>query len=240
MFHNSVVPKSALAFVGCVVAVAALAPSGAGDALSAERSGAPVVTCPKGKVLAESREGRLVRRGRRLYGCTAGRRPMILAWSSLGAYTWSKATLSGHVAAAQLRFHRTATYVVRVVDLKRQRLCYQETIGTGRVAHGTLEDAGEPVRDLVLHPTGSVAYIAGPGQGPRTATGEDLDDVAPWSGYEVGVIDRNGARHVAAGEDIELGSLAIAGRHVTWRQGGQERSAALGRGGRCDRPLPPL
>jgi hypothetical protein len=180
--------------------------------------------CPRGKVLDQSHQAKLVKKRRRLIGCMAGGAPYQVAyWDFGGVPKWQKPLLRGHMVAIELLSARAQSYSLRVVDLRRRKWCYNGTIGTGRVRGGTPEDYGEPLRDIVLRRSGAVAYIAGPGSGPR-ATGE-FPNLAPWSGYEVVVVDRRGARQVAAGPDIEVGSLEIDGARVTWRQGGTKRSA---------------
>ena len=115
-----------------------------------------------------------------------------------------------------------------IVALSRWRVAWEDVICDGKAGtcSGTVLrydarrrgtafiadwDRQRPATDLVMTRTGAVAWIRRVGA----------------AGTQVAAVDSNGERALETGTAIEPGSLAVAGRRISWMSGGEARTARL-------------
>ena len=175
---------------------------------------------------------RVPRAGTEIRACLKGaRRPLTLGQQyGCAEFTCSgvrRAALGGAVVAyerASWHSQLGSTHRVVVVDLRgRRRL---QTIATGPLSPAQRHPAGRPdevndgigpVMALGVHPTGAVAWVV-----------KDFCSRRPGTSYQVHRADVTGRVRLAHGPDIVPASLRVAGRRVSWVQGRERHSAALG------------
>jgi hypothetical protein len=179
-----------------------------------------------------------------VYGCVYGQRPVFLGplpyASSSGAGGVRYETLAGPFAAYQessmggVESVRSEWHVV-VRNLRSGRVLYR--VPTGQPLNPKSEHVGVGnIVSLVLKSNGSVAWVADDYGRSLLPNGGEV----PY--FDVYALDKTGMRLLAAGVDVDPGSLALsiggtnigmgseavaAGGLVYWTQGGKSFSAPL-------------
>jgi hypothetical protein len=118
----------------------------------------------------------------------------------------------------------TESASVLVRDLRTGRVIVDTPTGPPEPSPAELHSPGfgrivgaGPVTSVVLKPDGALAWIASTPAYRVTLAGS----------YQVYAFDSSGKRTLAAGNDIDPFSLALAGSTVYWTQSGKPSSAAL-------------
>jgi hypothetical protein len=223
----------ACALVGASLAL--LAPRGT-EAARSKRSAKPDCAFAQRSLLTSDTQAEIYERAAvpspEVYGCVYGSRhiqrlgPVAYRYSTKymeeGFFGISHEVLAGPlVAYAEIAGPVGCGFchwAVIVHNLRTGRTLTREP--TGKPVNPALQEnyGVGPVTAIVLKSDGAVAWIAD----ARAAEGRPSE-----GGYQVHADDRSGSRLLASSEDIEPGSLALAGSIVYWSENGKPFSAPL-------------
>jgi len=115
----------------------------------------------------------------------------------------------------------SSSYLVVVRDLRTGRVLHRLPTGTPLHASPGYVGVGA-VAAIVVKSNGSVAWIA---DDYERSSGADTPSETRY--FDVEAVDPSGSRLLAAGPNIDLSSLALAGSTLYWTQGGKPASTAL-------------